>query len=306
MAQIAYQFLSKFKTKNLLYQQFIIELVGTFILIVLIDNAVATYTFGHPSDHFAIATTAGVGLYIAVVFGATVSAGHVNPVVTFALATLRKCPWKSVPVYFAGQFIGGFAATVVSFANQRLAIVARSGLNGTFPSKTASLFMSNPGIRPVDHETVILDQVLCVGILMFAIMVLIDGSNNHNSKSATPFGLLFVLIAVILAFGSNAGAAINPARDLPARLFGFMIGLGDMWSDMFWLTASTIGTFLGAVVGAWTYYLTVEIHRINDNADLRNGSANDLNLTELRTTLDKLEALVDAEKGLKSHTKLLD
>lgn len=40
---------------------------------VLIDNAVATYSFGHTSDHFAIATTAGVGLYIAVVFGATVS-----------------------------------------------------------------------------------------------------------------------------------------------------------------------------------------------------------------------------------------
>lgn len=227
-----------------------------------------------------------------------------NPVVTFALATLKKCPWRSVPVYFAGQFIGGMAAALVSFANQRLAIVSRDGLNSSMASKTVSLFMSNPGIRPVDHETVIVDQILCVGILMFAIMVLIDGSNDHNSKRTTPFGLLFILIAVILAFGSNAGAAINPARDLPARLFAHFIGLGDMWSDCFWLTGSTLGPFLGAVIGAWAYYLCVEIHRIDDE---RTGSApHELHLLDLEKTLEKLEVLIEAEKSTKNRNKLLD
>lgn len=97
--------------------------------------------------------------------------------------------------------------------------------NVTFPK----VFMSFPSPTAdgteVSHSMIVLvDQILCLMVLMFMIMAVLDSTNNHNSPSILPIGLLFILAASIIGFGYNAGAAINPARDLPARAFMSALG----------------------------------------------------------------------------------
>ena len=41
--------------------------------------------------------------------------GHINPAVTVALAIIGKFPWKKVPHYLLGQYIGAFWAAIVVF-----------------------------------------------------------------------------------------------------------------------------------------------------------------------------------------------
>lgn len=40
------------------------------------------------------------------------SGGHINPAVTVAFAVLGKLPWRKVPHYIAGQYLGSFLAQV--------------------------------------------------------------------------------------------------------------------------------------------------------------------------------------------------
>ena len=35
-----------------------------------------------------------------------------NPAVTLAFAVTKKFPWKKVPAYFAGQYLGAFVASI--------------------------------------------------------------------------------------------------------------------------------------------------------------------------------------------------
>jgi len=44
-----------------------------------------------------------------------VSGGHINPAVTLAFAVTKKFPWRKVPFYFLGQYLGALLASVVVY-----------------------------------------------------------------------------------------------------------------------------------------------------------------------------------------------
>lgn len=65
------------------------------------------------------------------------------------------------------------------------------------------------------------------------------------------------------AFAYNAGYPCNPARDLGPRLFTLVIGYGVevfSYKDYCWFWIPIVGPFIGAVLGAWIYELTIGIH----------------------------------------------
>ena len=96
---------------------FIGEVIGTMILIILGDGVVANVVLNKTKGNNGgwIVITAGWGFAVAV--GAysvnRISGAHLNPAVTLGLASIGSLPWNEVPTYFAGQMEGAILGAVV-------------------------------------------------------------------------------------------------------------------------------------------------------------------------------------------------
>ena len=68
------------------------------------------------------------------------SGGFLNPAITFCFCLYRGLPWRRFPIYFLAQFLGGFVAAAVLYANYINAINNFEGHNVRTvpPSKTAT------------------------------------------------------------------------------------------------------------------------------------------------------------------------
>ena len=73
----------------------------------------------------------------------------------------------------------------------------------------------------------------------------------------------FVVVAIGLSFGANAGYAINPARDFGPRLLAWIAGLGkvampgDYANLSAYLWIPIVGPIVGGLVGAFVYDLGI-------------------------------------------------
>jgi glycerol uptake facilitator protein len=78
-----------------------------------------------------------------------------------------------------------------------------------------------------------------------------------------PVVIGFVVVAIGLSFGANAGYAINPARDFGPRLFAWIAGWGKVAipgnygniSGYLWIPI--VGPVIGGLIGAFVYDLGI-------------------------------------------------
>merc|ERR1712059_104209 len=101
-------------------REFLAETLGTFVLVLFGDGAVAQVVLGRANkgDLFFggflnIAFGYGLALMIGICISGGVSGGHLNPAVTLAMAAIRKLKPIQIPVYMAGQYLGAFLAALV-------------------------------------------------------------------------------------------------------------------------------------------------------------------------------------------------
>lgn len=260
--------LSSLRTKSSIIREMVSEFLGTLILVLMCDCSIAVQVLSKRTDIdlVSIGFSTGVGLMIAAYLGAKVSGGHVNPVVTLAVATLGKMPWRKVPHYMIAQYLGGFVATLIAYTNHYAAItVFDGGVRSAFfnETSTAGILTSHPG----EHLTVfgaLYDQIISVALLQFGIMCLIDGKNLNVPKPVIPIALMLLLASLVMAFGLNCGPALNPARDVSARVFAILVGYGpevfNPLNSSYWLIGGLLGPHIGAIIGAWIYYVFIELH----------------------------------------------
>ncbi len=99
---------------------FVGEFFGTFILVFFGCGSVATAVLtGAQVGIFQVTIVWGIGIATAIYLTGSLSGAHLNPAVTVGLATWANFPWRSVPRYFAAQFLGAFAASAVLFVMYR-------------------------------------------------------------------------------------------------------------------------------------------------------------------------------------------
>ena len=100
---------------------FVAEFTGTALMITLGDgvvaNAILNKTKGNSGGWIVITFGWAIGVFVGVYVTAASSGGHLNPVVTLALASLGKFAWASVPVYVAAQLL---ATTIKKWHKQEL------------------------------------------------------------------------------------------------------------------------------------------------------------------------------------------
>lgn len=270
--------LETLKIKNAIIRESLAELLGTFVLVLFGNSVLAVMTFAGAGNNGLAAAFWGWGL--ALTLGVLVAGGasgaHLNPAISVAVATVGKFPYKKIVPYVAAQYLGAFVASVVLFVTYRGALDNFDGGNRmvTGVNGTAGIFASYPKDF-VSTGNGLVDQIVGTALLVLAILAITDARNMAVPQGVQPLFIGFALGALVLCFGYNCGAPLNPARDLAPRVFTAMAGWGGevfSFRDYNWFWVPIVGPHIGAVLGAWLYTLAVELHWPGASYDMESGN----------------------------------
>jgi glycerol uptake facilitator protein len=231
------------------------EFAGTFILILFGVGVVAQVVAGGYGDHDSIAWAWGLGVVLGVYVAARISGAHLNPAVTVALAVFRGFSWRKVIPYAIAQTLGAFVAALIVRWNYT-EVLAKLDPGHTIKSQFVFSTLPGNGALPVGTWGAFRDQIIGTAILLFLILAITDVRNTSPGANLAPFIIGLIVVAIGFAWGTDAGYAINPARDLGPRLASFFTGYGTAWRDQyghlyFWVPI--VGPLIGGVLGAGLY-----------------------------------------------------
>lgn len=245
-------------------QNFLAELLGTMLLIVLGDGVVANVvlnkTKGQNSGWIVITVGWGVAVAMAVYAVGRLSGAHLNPAVTLALAVTGSFPWADVPSFIAAQLLGAFLGGVIVW----LAYLPHWGAT-TNPGDKLAVFCTGPAMRaPIPN---LITEIIGTAVLLFGILAI--AANAQTLSKAGDVDLTFVfsrglqplLVGVLVlgigvSLGGPTGYAINPARDLGPRLAHAVLPIpGKGGSDWEYAWIPIVGPLIGGVLGAGLFAL---------------------------------------------------
>lgn len=254
------------------------EFAGTLILILFgcgVVAQVATSADGSLGDHDSIAWAWGLGVTLGVYVAARLSGAHLNPAVTIALATFKGFEWRKVAPYVVAQTLGAFVAALIvraAYADLIAAVdpghtIATQGIFSTLPGN---------GAADVSIPTAFLDQVVGTAILVFVIFAVTTAWNNPPMSNLGPVVVGLLVVAIGMAWGANAGYAINPARDFGPRIASLITGYGGAMEDQngdlyFWLPI--VAPIIGGLLGGGLFKLLIENHLTDPDEELAEDEA---------------------------------
>jgi glycerol uptake facilitator protein len=243
------------------------EFAGTMILILFGCGVVAQVVAGGAltkppgalGDHDSIAWGWGLGVTFGVYVAARLSGAHINPAVTLSLAAFKDFPWNKVLPYTLAQTLGAFVAALLVRWNYTEAL---AGADPGHTFKTQFVFSTLPGngVLPVSEWGALRDQIIGTAILVLLIFAVTDVLNSAPKANMGPFITGLIVVAIGMAWGADAGYAINPARDFGPRLASFITGYHSAWRDQygnlyFWVPI--VGPLVGGLVGAALYKVLI-------------------------------------------------
>ncbi|CAL9354314.1 Glycerol uptake facilitator protein [Streptomyces sp. enrichment culture] len=261
------------------------EFLGTFVLIAFGCGVVAMAVAALPGSGRTEGPTVfflGAGDWLLITWGwamavilgiyvaGGVSGAHINPAVTLAFAVRRKFPWVKVVPYWVSQVLGALAGAALVYAVYHDAINAfDNAMEGPKTNghtlASFSIFATFPA--PYFNGGVwgpLVDQIVGTAFLVMLVVAIIDLRNTAVKANLGPLVIGFVVAAIGMSFGANAGYAINPARDFGPRLFTWMAGWEDLafpgslagaFSDYWWIPI--VGPLVGGVIGVLVYDLFI-------------------------------------------------
>lgn len=242
------------------------ELLATFVQMLVGEMAVAQLVIGggNNGNWLAMALSWGLAVMLGVYVAGGVSGAHMNPAVTLALAVHRGFEWYKVAGYWLAQFGGAFLATAVAYLVYYDAVAAFDVVPAGhhYTDKSAGIFMTMPAAWLTTRGAVI-DNMVGTAMLLLGICALTDARNmNPVAANLAPLLLGLTVTVVALTAGMNGGAAINPVRDFPQRLFLSMAGWGGgVFSRHGWYwPVPLLCPLVGGQLGVLAYDLCVNVH----------------------------------------------
>lgn len=231
-----------------LQRAFLGEALGTFLLVLLTVGSAANAVLGPrltpgAYGYDTLALGSGLAVLVGVLVSRALSGAHLNPAVTLGLALGGFFPWRLVPLYLFGQFMGGFLGALGAYLAYREGLLAQGLPN---------VFSTGPGFLRTAPEALygwsgpMVAEVL--GTFALMAVILFAGRDGR----LLPLWLALTVAAVGYGLGGPGGFALNPARDLSPRLLAWLLGVEGAASPYAWVPA------LGPVLGA---FLAVALHR---------------------------------------------
>ncbi len=209
-----------------LRNKFLVEIVGTFILVYAIASAATVY-----SDSGQLGVI-GIGLVHALVLTAIVyaigyrSGAQVNPAVTIGLLVAKKITGREAVVYIIAQIIGAVIAAAVVYS-----------IFGSEMSASVTLPSEDNIVRALILETV---------MTFTLVYVVLATTTSKNFKILPLAGLAigFTLGLNVIFGGSITGGSLNPARSFGPALITWEFNY--QW--IYW-----ISPIVGGLIAAGVY-----------------------------------------------------
>ena len=248
------------------------EFFGTFILITFGIGVVAQAVLSKNANGSALSINIawGLAVMLGIYSSGGVSGAHLNPAVTIALAVHRALPWNKVAPYVLAQVAGAFAGAALVWFTYREALTAFDGGMRTIEGATATagIFATYPQSF-LSIAGGFVDQVVGTMLLMAGVLAVTDQKNVAPPAWLTGPLVGLLVVAIGMAFGYNAGYAINPARDFGPRLFTAVAGWGGgvFTAANGWWWVPVVAPVIGAVLGAWLYDLFINNHHAAPEAN---------------------------------------
>jgi len=256
--------------------EYLAECLGTFVLICFGDGVVAmavaalnqsgrgSQIFAASGDWLIIGWGWGLAVAFAVYVAGGVSGAHINPAVTLAFSVRRDFPWRKVPGYIVAQVVGAFLGALLVYVVYKAAIDSFDRANhitrgdpDSLP--TYSIFATFPAPYFKTFVGPLIDQIVGTAFLVAFVFAVVDEINQSVRANLAPLLIGFIVVAIGLSFGANAGYAINPARDFGPRLFAWIAGWGkvaipgDYGNINAYLWVPIVGPTIGGLIGAYVY-----------------------------------------------------
>lgn len=231
------------------------EFAGTLILILFGVGVVAQVVAAGLGGHDSIAWAWGFGVALGIYVAGKISGAHLNPAVTIALAAFKGFEWRKVIPYIFAQFVGAFVAALLVRWNYT-EVLSKFDPGHTIKSQFIFSTLPGNGTFPVSEWGAFRDQIIGTAILLFVIAAITDVRNNLLAGGIAPLAIGFLVVAIGMAWGTDAGYAINPARDFGPRLAQYLTGFSNAWRDQygnlyFWVPI--VAPIIGGVVGVFLY-----------------------------------------------------
>ena len=255
--------------ENRSFKEFIGEVFGTFILILLGDGVVANVGLaprvaGTAYNWNTITIGWAFAVIIAVYVSAGVSGAHLNPAVTLGLAVRRGFPWKKVLPYIVAQMIGAFLGAAAVYLVYRDGLVA-AGMPNVWSTGPGAVYdtvfdgADKAGAAGTSYSmlTAIIAEVFGTFMLIWGIAASGDLKNNGLKDNLGGLIVGFTVLAVGLSLGGPSGYSINPARDLGPRLFGALAGTKGLFDGLYWLIPPVLVPAIAGPIGFWLYDVLV-------------------------------------------------
>lgn len=257
--------------------QCLAEYIGTFIILLLGDGAVASAVLTGGIDNWGVAVVWGLGVTFAIYVAAPVSGAHFNPAVTAAMTVFRGFPVKSVLPFVLSQVAGAFTAAACIYgmwwgfwepAAAKLGIaIGEPGSQKLM--MVFSCFYPNPGGVGVDETamaTISTGGAFFVEAVLTAFLLIMVFALTEPRSVALPqagLGPIFIgltVAAIVVMGGPLTMDAVNPVRDFGPRLFAYLIGYGEIAlpgprGNEWWLYI--LGPLTGGLAGAAVYTFLV-------------------------------------------------
>lgn len=201
-------------------QNYIIEFIGTFFLVLVIALT---------GDPLAI----GIILTAMVYMGGPISGAHYNPAVTLAVLVRKKINLSNALAYMLSQIIGATMAAFMYFVIKK----------ETFAP------------APDDSLNVIYPLLVEIVFTFALASVVLNVATSKKTAGNSYFGIAigFTILASAFAGGAISGGAFNPAVGVGPAIIEVINGKEDSLTHL-WIYL--VGPFGGGLLGAIVYKLT--------------------------------------------------
>lgn len=224
---------------------FIGELMGTLVLILLGDGVVANVLLkgskGENGGWMVITAAWGFavmcGIFVAQKLGSPDA--HLNPAVTIAMA-VKSSDWTNVLPFISAQLIGAFLGATLVW----LVYLPHWSITEDKGAKLG-VFATSPAIRNPTSNVI----TEAIGTM---VLIIVSGSFSADLPNGfAPYLVGMLVWSIGLSLGGPTGYAINPARDLGPRIAHAILPIsGKGASDWNYAWIPVIGPIAGGILAA--------------------------------------------------------